>query len=181
MGGRDLPQNGVRGSDTETPLAELVMELGRPEMKAATVPDSIVSTPRNKTLADTTLRSLRASSSSLQAKILGSGMCTNKIPAGERKHGYGILETHRLLLKRTRRCSRLFDERRILLRKPVHLVHCMIYFIDPTLCSSDATAISPTMPATCFIAILTSPITSPTASACLELPVSPPPTKRSVP
>jgi len=55
-------------------VADLVTELGDQEKGTVTAPEGMVSLPLDATLADTTLRLLRALSSPVEARVLGSGI-----------------------------------------------------------------------------------------------------------
>ncbi|ODP34681.1 AraC family transcriptional regulator [Pandoraea sp. ISTKB] len=57
-----------------TAVADLVMELSPNETPVSAAPEGIVSTPLDATLADVTLRLLRALSSPLEAKVLAPGI-----------------------------------------------------------------------------------------------------------
>ena len=57
-----------------TVVADLLIELNKHEVLPAVPPEGIVSTPLDETLADTTLRLLRALSSPIDATVLGPGI-----------------------------------------------------------------------------------------------------------
>ncbi|GAA5235148.1 AraC family transcriptional regulator [Verticiella sediminum] len=94
-----LPFSSETEASTEEPLlavsvrldmaavADLVLELDNHETSTVTAPEGIVSTPLDATLADTTLRLLRALSSPVEAKVLGPGIVRElcfRVLVGER-------------------------------------------------------------------------------------------------
>lgn len=67
----EAPLLGVTVSLNMTVLSELVMSLGEAATRPGMAPEGILSTPLDETLADTTLRLLRALASPQEAQILG--------------------------------------------------------------------------------------------------------------
>ena len=67
----EAPLLGVTVSLNMTVLSELVMSLGEAVARPGMAPEGILSTPLDETLADTTLRLLRALASPQEAQILG--------------------------------------------------------------------------------------------------------------
>lgn len=67
----EAPLLGVTVSLNMTVLSELVMSLGEAAARPGMAPEGILSTPLDETLADTTLRLLRALASPQEAQILG--------------------------------------------------------------------------------------------------------------